>query len=71
MGLVRSLIDPCLLSNLDKSFYLGVYVDDIFVIGNDEDINKMYEDLERKFTLKIEKKTTEFLGCNIDINHEK
>ena len=30
MGLVRILIDPCLLSNLDKSFYLGVYVDDIF-----------------------------------------
>ena len=41
MGLVRILIDPCLLGNLDKSFYLGVYVDDIFVIGNDEDTGEI------------------------------
>ena len=51
--MVIYLVYRCLLSIFDKSFYLGVYVDYIFVIGNDEDIFKNYEYLGSKLILNI------------------
>jgi hypothetical protein len=57
MGFIENKSDPCLLSkwNEDNVILIGIYVDDCLVIGKNDKIQKVIEDLKvNGFNLKVE-----------------
>ena len=47
MGFQQSVTDPCIYFKGKDSFYLGVYVDDIILIGKTERVNAVQQDEEK------------------------
>ena len=60
-------IDPCLLFKKTKKglVLIGLYVDDLLIIGNEEDINLVIKDIEKHFKVKIEGDLKDYLSCEI------
>lgn len=53
MGMKRSKADPCVYLSTDGKLILGVYVDDLLIIAeNQEKVEKFKERLSRKFDMK-------------------
>ena len=71
IGFKRSLADPCLFKK-EGPVYLGTYVDDNYILGKEEDINKVIKDIEDKgLKVKVEDNLTDYLSCNIIFDKDK
>ena len=74
VGFIENKSDPCLLSKWDKEgvMLIGIYVDDCIVIGKEEQISKLIDDLKSGgFNLNIENNLTDYLSCRIIENKER
>ena len=69
IGFVSSKSDPCLLtkwdSNIENVILIGIYVDDCLVIGKNDSIDALIVELEKHFSLKVERNVVDYLSCNI------
>ena len=61
--------DPCLMSN--NHFLIGIYVDDILIVSEIEDINRAEADMKEDFCNKKSEQVIEFLGVEISWNEDK
>jgi hypothetical protein len=72
---VQSKADPCLLFRKDEklgTMVLAAYVDDNYVIGNDEIIQDTIEKIKKSgFGVTVEDTLTDYLSCKILFNNEK
>jgi hypothetical protein len=49
-----------------------IHVDDCYVIGNEDNMDKLVEQLtEAGLKVKVEEETKDYLGCEIIMNHNK
>jgi Reverse transcriptase (RNA-dependent DNA polymerase) len=64
---VKSEIDPCLLMREDDdgTVLLGLYVDDILMVGNIEAIEKAVKDLKNQYTIKDLGTIKEYVGVTV------
>ena len=66
MGFVQSVSDPCLYTDAEDTFFIGVYVDDIILAGcSDKKIKEVKDALAHRFDIKDMGKLHYFLGTNI------
>jgi hypothetical protein len=66
MLIIEIKSDPCLLSKAKKDnvILIGIYVDDYLVIGKNEEIQKVIEDLKvYGLNLKVENSLKDYLTC--------
>ena len=60
-------IDPCLLFKRTKDglVLIGLYVDDLLIIGSEQDMDVVIKDIEKHFKIKIEGDLKDYLSCEI------
>ena len=65
-------IDPCLLyKKTDKGIVLiGLYVDDLLIIGDEDDINETIAGLKKHFSVKVEDDINDYLSCKIHFSED-
>jgi Reverse transcriptase (RNA-dependent DNA polymerase) len=64
MGFTENKSEPCYNGTNDNLVLIGMYIDDCFVVGKDEEIQQVIQDLKRKgFNLKIESSLKDYLSC--------
>ena len=73
MNFEISPADPCLSHRKDE---LGIcmiiiYVDDMLVVGHKKSIQDLQNRVEKSFSIKIEKKLADYLGCEFHMNQNK
>jgi hypothetical protein len=71
IGFYGSKSDPCLWTMWDEKvnhmIIIGIYVNDCLIIGKDESIDCLIDELKKyKFNLKVEKNVNEYLSCCIE-----
>ena len=44
---------------------IGLYVDDLLIIGDDADIDEVIADIEKHFKVKVEENLKDYLSCEI------
>ncbi|MBW0535667.1 hypothetical protein O181_075382 [Austropuccinia psidii MF-1] len=67
LDLTSTRADNSVYSNQDRTLFLHVHVDDGFIIGkNEKDLLIFLEKLNRKLSLKYQRKPTHHLGYHID-----
>ena len=73
MGFTQLKSDPCIyVSGGDDPFYIGVYVDDMFLVGKDAArMKSVRQQLSSKFDIKDFGKLSYFLGMSIVQNLEE
>ena len=73
IGFKKSVIDPCLLFREDKNgtVYLGLYVDDVLLIGDSKAIDAAIKDVKLKYSIKELGRMYEYVGCTIIPDTEK
>ena len=73
MGFSQSKSDPCIyVSGGEDTFYIGVYVDDMVLVGKDEGKMKhVKEELSSRFDIKDLGKLRYFLGMSVVQDQEK
>jgi hypothetical protein len=67
IGMEQSMIDQCLFIKQGKEsiVILLLYVDDSIIFGTRSDIDEILNQIKETFTISIEGKLSDFLGCNI------
>ena len=65
-------MDPCLLFKKTKNglVLIGLYVDNLLIIGSNEDIEIVIRDIEKYFKVKIEGDLKDYLSCAIKFNND-
>ena len=65
-------VDPCLLFKKTEHglVLIGLYVDDLLIIGSEEDINIVIGDIKKYFKVKIEGDLRDYLSCEIKFNKD-
>ena len=55
-GFEQSLADPCLFTRIDNdgTAHCGVYVDDIYIVGDNKAVHQTIDDIISRFTITIE-----------------
>ena len=74
LGFKKSAIDPCLFVKTDGKtpMYVATYVDDNYVLGSDEDINKFIKDIKKHgLNVTVEDTLEDYLSCNIVFSDDK
>lgn len=73
MGFCKSIIDPCLLyrKNQKGIVYLGLYVDDVLMIGDTAAIQDAVTDIKSRYDIKEIGKMYEYVGCTVVPDQEK
>ena len=66
MSFVRSMADCCILRR--KDFWIGVYVDDILMAGNEKEMEIFAKELGTFFEIRYELNLADFLGIDIEYN---
>jgi hypothetical protein len=71
IGFYGSKSDPCLWTMRDEKanhmIIIGIYVDDCLIIGKNESIDCLIDELKKhEFNLKVEKNVNEYLSCCIE-----
>jgi hypothetical protein len=71
IGFFRSKSDPSLWTMWDEKLnhmiIIRIYVDDCLIIGKDESIDCLIDELKKhEFNLKVERNVNEYLGCCIE-----
>lgn len=69
MGFQIYSSEPCLLNK--ENIIIGIYIDDILVIGSKDDIKTFVNKLQNIFKLRIKTGITEFIGCEFEWNSNK
>jgi len=71
IGFIISLADPCLGKiKLNSSWvYIGIYVDDVLMIGNKNELNILSAKLKQTFGIRTKFPVEEFVGCKLQ--HDK
>ena len=72
-GFTMSPADPCMLF---KENNLGIciiimYVDDMLIIGKNEQIQELATKIQKQFSIKIRHNLADYLGCEFHIKKEK
>ena len=60
--------DPCILKkrgSINSTIYMGLYVDDLLIVGKKEIIYDEIKMITNKFSLRIIEKVEEFVGCSL------
>ena len=67
IGFEGGNIDPCLLFKKTKKglVLIGLYVDDLLIIGDEQDIDVVIQDIKKHFKVKIEGVLKDYLSCEI------
>ena len=67
IGFEGGNINPCLLfKKMKKGLVLiGLYVDDVLIIGDEQDIDVVIKDIEKHFKVKIKGDLKDYLSCKI------
>ena len=65
-------VDPCLLFKKTKNglVLIGLYVDDLLIIGIDKDIEIMIGDIEKYFKVKVKGDLKDYWSCAIKFNKD-
>ena len=65
-------IDPCLLyKKTDKGIVLiGLYVDDLLIIGDSNEIDEVIAGLKNHFSVKVEDEINDYLSCEIQFSED-
>ena len=65
-------IDPCLLyKKTDKGITLiGLYVDDLLIIGDPNEIDEVIAGLKKHFSVKVEDEINDYLSCKIQFSED-
>ena len=71
-GFQASVADPCLLYRKDEKgiCIVVMYVDDMLLVGNEESIQNVSEELEKVFNITVEEEMTDYLGCEFKTDEE-
>ena len=68
-------MDPCLYVRKSMKFgrvYIALYVDDNLIVGKEEAINEVIQELRDKgFTLKVKDDLKDYLSCEIEFTKNK
>jgi hypothetical protein len=69
---IKSEVDPCLLMRENEYgvVYMGLYVDDILMVGNQQAIDMAVADIKRQYTIKDLGTLKEYVGVSISSNQE-
>jgi hypothetical protein len=73
-GFQGNSVDPCLWTKYTEHgiVFVGIYVDNCLVIGNEKDINDVIDGLKTyKFGLKIANDLKDYLSCRILTDYER
>ena len=59
--------EPCLLTKWINSnlIVIGLYVDDLLMVGNKDNLLHEIELMKRRFSIRIKDEVDKFLGCQI------
>ena len=49
---------------------IRLYIDDLLIIGDDADIDKVIADMEKHFKVKVKENLKDYLSCKIRFNEE-
>ncbi len=74
IGFVQSYADPCLFIKRTTTsvVLIAIHVDDCYIIGKREDIEKVIKDIEKSgLKVKVEYNTKDYLSCEIIFNKNK
>ena len=63
-GFLKCSSDPCLL--FDGDVTIGLYVDDLLVIGVHEKVKLLVKKIENKFNIRKHVQVSEFIGCQFE-----
>jgi hypothetical protein len=69
-GLSPTVSDPCLYTNSSHNLFVGTWVDDLLIIGNDNEIRRFMHNLSNRFGqdgVKDLGQPTDFLGIQLSI----
>ena len=72
-GFTVSPADPCMLfkENELAICIIIMYVDDMLIIGKNEQIQEFATKIQKEFSVKIQHKLADYLGCEFHMNKEK
>ena len=72
IGFEPSRIDPCLFMRGEGKdiVYMALYVDDLYIIGNLENVDKAIGDVQSKYKLKLGEGTSDYLSCEVKFNKD-
>ena len=71
---VQSKADPCVFikeNDKKEKTIIAIYVDDCFIIGKIDEINKVKEIFNKEFKMKDNKELEGFLGINVKRNEKR
>ena len=71
--LSSSPADPCMLfkENEFGICIIRMYVDDMLIIGKKEQIQDFASKIQKEFSVKIQHKLADYLGCEFHMNKER
>ena len=61
--------EPCILNK--EEIYVGLYVDDLLIIGTTNEVNVLLNELKEIFEVRLEKNIKEFVGYELIIDDNK
>ena len=67
LGLHKCKSDPCLYFNDDKDLFVGVYVDDVALCGDEGKVSVIKEKLSQHLNIKCLGKMSNFLSISVDV----
>lgn len=70
LGFELSKANPCLIfrKNENGICIIAIYVDDDYLVGDQNAIEKATNQMKEKFNMKIEDKKNNYLGCEFHMN---
>ena len=71
MKMNRCITEPCILCNSKNTVFIGLYVDDILIVGEKNEVANFRKDIMKRFSVTYEDNISEFLGCDINIDRDK
>ena len=66
MDIFQCQSDTFLFKDHSNELFVGVYVDDILVVGLEDKVNSFVNVLKRIFTLTVKKEVNNFVGCEFE-----
>ena len=54
-----------------KEVYVGLYVDDLLIIGPTNQVNILLQELKNRFEVCVDKNLKEFVGCELIVQDNK
>lgn len=74
LGFTQSPADPCLFTRRGTNgqcVYIGIYVDDLLIVGDQDAVNKCIRDIKTRFNVTVEESLSDYLSCEIQFNSNR